>query len=133
VVDDAWVMTGTTHLWRRGLTFGSSLAVALFDEQLTGGRPAEIVRFRRRLVADRLGLEPDALPARPADLVRLVRRQATSGGGGRIAAEGIRAPSPAPSDDERRAWNPDGSPDGSGNPVWWLTDVIANLLRDLVS
>src|SRR5690606_12904350 len=37
VVDDAWIMTGTTHLWRRGLSYDSSYAVTLFDDRLEEG------------------------------------------------------------------------------------------------
>ena len=60
IVDDVFALAGTTHLWRRGLTFDSSLAAAMFDERLIDGRPLEVSTFRRQLIADRLGL-----PAQP--------------------------------------------------------------------
>jgi hypothetical protein len=49
IVDDAYALTGTTHVWRRGLSFDASLAAAVFDETLDDGRPAEVRRFRRAL------------------------------------------------------------------------------------
>ena len=52
IVDDAYTLTGTTHLWRLGPSFDSSLAVVVFDERLTGGRPQEICQFRHRLAID---------------------------------------------------------------------------------
>ncbi|MBL8973166.1 MAG: hypothetical protein JNK56_21450, partial [Myxococcales bacterium] len=55
IVDDAYALTGTTHLWRRGLSFDSPFAATIFDEALTPGRPADLVGFRRRLLAGRLG------------------------------------------------------------------------------
>lgn len=73
VVDDTYALTGTTHLWRRGLTFDSSLAASVFDERLTDGRPQEIFAFRRPLVADRLGLAPTRVPDDPEELVRALQ------------------------------------------------------------
>ncbi|WP_109474664.1 hypothetical protein [Ornithinimicrobium cavernae] len=109
VVDDAWALTGGTHLWRRGLSFDTSLAVATFDERLDGGRPAEVVAFRRTLVAGRLGLAPTLLPEDPAELVRAVRTLSNRGGGLRLAPEVITPPDQEPSELDTRVWNPDGS------------------------
>ena len=53
IVDDAYALTGTTHLWRRGLSFDSPFAATVFDEALTPGRPADLVGFRRRLLDSR--------------------------------------------------------------------------------
>lgn len=39
VIDDAETLTGTTHLWRRGLSFDSPFAAAVFDAALAPGRP----------------------------------------------------------------------------------------------
>jgi len=104
-----------------------------FDEQLQAGRPAEVTRFRQQLIADRLGLQTSFVPSSPADLVALIRRQVTGGGGGRIAFDALNAPNPAPSSDELLAWNPDGSPDASANPIGWITGVIAGILGSLVN
>jgi hypothetical protein len=60
VVDDAWCMTGTAHLRRRGMTFDGSLAVAAFDRSLAEGYPVGIADFRRRLMAAKLGVTPAA-------------------------------------------------------------------------
>ncbi|MGB1278159.1 MAG: hypothetical protein ACPG77_20600, partial [Nannocystaceae bacterium] len=62
VVDDCYVVSGTTHLWRRGLSFDSSYAVALTDDQFFDGRSHELHSFRRQLLADRLGLLEAQLP-----------------------------------------------------------------------
>lgn len=51
-------MSGGTHLWRRGMTFDGSLAVSVFDERLTDGRPAEVAAFRRALVSGLSGAVP---------------------------------------------------------------------------
>jgi len=70
IVDDAYAFTGSTHLWRRGLTFDSSYAMALFDGATTAGRSAAIATFRTTLMADRLGLPlVNDLPRDPADIV----------------------------------------------------------------
>ena len=46
VIDDAYALVGTTHLSRRGLSWDSSLAAAVFDENLTDGRPTDVLNFR---------------------------------------------------------------------------------------
>jgi hypothetical protein len=38
IVDDAWAMVGTTHFWRRGLSYDSSYAIALCDDRMVDGR-----------------------------------------------------------------------------------------------
>lgn len=60
VVDDAFALTGTTHLSRRGLRWDSSLEASVFDERLVDGRPQDVRGFRIQLVGDRLGV-PDVL------------------------------------------------------------------------
>lgn len=115
IVDDAWAMVGTTHLWRRGLSYDSSYAVTLFDDRVEDGRPQEILAFRRQLCADRLGVSVNELPDHPADVVAAARALVARGGFGRLAAERLRPPVPdAPTADgaftEADVWNPDGSP-----------------------
>lgn len=131
IVDDAYAITGTTHLWRRGLSFDSSLAVAVFDESLLGGRPAEIVRFRRRLIANRLGLAVNLLPADPAELVLALRRLTTQGSSFRLATDAILPPEPAPSDIDKDLWNRDGSPRPDFDPVGWLLELTAAVRAQL--
>ena len=62
VIDDVWAMVGNTHLWRRGLSFDSSLAVTVFDETNTFSRSTTIAAFRVQLAADRLGLPAAQIP-----------------------------------------------------------------------
>ncbi len=115
IVDDAWAIVGTTHLWRRGLSYDSSYAVTMFDDRVEEGRPQEILAFRRQLCADRLGVSLNDLPDHPADVVAAARALVARGGFGRLAAERLRPPVPeAPTADgaftEADVWNPDGSP-----------------------
>jgi hypothetical protein len=117
IVDDVFAVTGTTHLWRRGLTFDSSLAAAVFDERLADGRPQEVRAFRRQLMADRLGVPTSRLPDDPDELVRaIVQLDETarpddfgSRPNQRRSAIPIVAPDPTPTDTDVDTWNPDGS------------------------
>jgi hypothetical protein len=131
VVDDAWALTGGTHLWRRGLSFDASLAVAVFDERLTNGRPADVVAFRRALIAGRLGLAATLLPEDPAELVAAVRQLSSRGGGLRLSPDAITVPDPVPSDLDVTVWNPDGSTVASFDPVAWLAGLAADVQAEL--
>lgn len=73
IVDDVVAMTGSFALTRRGLTFDSSLGVALFDEQLAHGRPREVLSFRQQLLADRLGIPVNTVPYDGVAAARMVR------------------------------------------------------------
>lgn len=108
VVDDAFALTGTTHLWRRGLTYDSSLAAAVFDERVVDGRPQEVRNFRIRLLADRLGLPVTRVPDDAAELVRAIR-QFDERGSVRLSATAIQRPDPLPTDEDQNTWNPDGA------------------------
>jgi hypothetical protein len=121
VVDDVWALTGGTHLWRRGLSYDGSLAVTVFDERLTDGRPAEVLAFRRSLVAGRLGIATDLLPEDPDDVVHAVARLGLRGGGVRLSPEPLVAPEPPPSATDISVWNPDGSPVSGFDPLAWVT------------
>lgn len=114
IVDDAFALTGTTHLWRRGLTFDSSLAAAVFDERLIDGRPREIRRFRRALLAGRLGIAESLVPEEPAQLVlSIIDFDRT--GSFRLASHALRPPDKLapgqtyPTDTDLAIWNPDGT------------------------
>ncbi|WP_131105697.1 hypothetical protein [Ornithinimicrobium sufpigmenti] len=131
VVDDAWALTGGTHLWRRGLSFDTSLAVAVFDERLDRGRPSEVVAFRRALIAGRLGLAPTLLPEDPEQLVRAVRTLSTRGGGVRLTPEVLEAPSPEPTELDTMVWNPDGSFVGGFNFMAWLAGLAAGIQAEI--
>jgi hypothetical protein len=126
IVDDAYVLTGTTHLSRRGLTFDSSLAVSVFDDTLIDGRPAEIVTFRRALIAGRLGIPLTLLPDDPVDLLRALRRLITIGGVGRLATPRIVAPTIKPSATDIDIWDHDGSRPALGlSGLSWITSLIS--------
>lgn len=131
VVDDAWALTGGTHLWRRGLSYDGSLAVSVFDERLTNGRPADVVAFRRALISGRLGLAANLLPEDPAELVRAVRQLSDRGGGLRLSPDVIEVPEPAPSDFDLAVWNPDGSPQAGFNAMGWLATLAAGVQAEL--
>jgi len=111
VIDDAFALTGTTHLWRRGLTWDSSLAAAVFDERLTDGRPEDVRSFRIQLLADRLGIATSRLPDDPAELVKAIRAL-DDRGSDRLSVTPILRPSPAPANGDIDTWNPDGAASG---------------------
>jgi hypothetical protein len=129
VVDDAVAFAGTTHLWRRGLSFDSSLAAAVLDEALLRGRSQEVTNFRTTLMAGQLGIPANQVPLDPVDTVRAIREMVERGGFQRLAPERIRPPDPTLTtvNDDGAAdgvtdvdiWNPDGSfPDL--DPLGWL-------------
>lgn len=108
VIDDAFALTGTTHLSRRGLTWDSSLAASVFDERLVDGRPQDVRAFRIRLLADRLGIATGRVPDDPADLVRAVQAL-DANGSERLSVTQILRPDPVPQNLDIDIWNPDGS------------------------
>jgi hypothetical protein len=122
-----FAVTGTTHLWRRGLTFDSSLAAAVCDERLVEGRPQEIRGFRRQLLADRLGVPTSRLPDDPDELVRAIRQldeTAPADDFGtrpsqRLSAIPIIAPDPTPTETDIDTWDPDGRAATSTWPPFW--------------
>jgi hypothetical protein len=108
VVDDAFALTGTTHLWRRGLSWDSSLAASVFDERLVDGRPQDVRAFRLQLVADRLGIPVARVPADASELVKAIR-DLDARGAERLSASPITRPAPKPANADIDIWNPDGS------------------------
>ena len=105
----------------------------MFDERLTNGRPAEVVAFRRALIAGRLGLSLPLLPEDPEQLVRAVGQLSARGGGLRFAPEAIEVPDPVPSDADVRAWNPDGSTTSGFDPVEWLGALTVAVQAELAA
>jgi hypothetical protein len=112
IVDDAYAITGSTHLWRRGLSFDSSLAVAVFDEQLSAGRPADIVALRRSLVARQLSLPAGRVPDDPVALVAAIHRynqlRSSRVSQAALVRPKLQAPG-GPGWGPNDGWNPDGS------------------------
>jgi hypothetical protein len=134
IVDDALLLTGTTHLWRRGLTFDSSLAVGLFDENVTFGRPAAVRNARVNLMARGLGIAPALVPDDPAGCVSAVRRLVAIGGHDRVAPNPYPAAVDPTSVDDRNIWNPDGTPNGSSTS-WhlWFAGVAGSTATELIN
>lgn len=122
IVDDAILITGTTHLWRRGLTFDSSLAAALFDDTLTGGRPALVRAARRTLLSDRLGIDISLVSDDPVDLVHAARLLNARGGLGRVDTEAYAVAARVADAVDDPMWLPDGT-----DAADWFT-VLAALL-----
>lgn len=111
VVDDVWALTGTTHLSRRGLSWDSSLAATVFDEQVTDGRSTDVRNFRIQLMSDRLSLPNTRLPQDPAELIRAIRDLDTRGSN-KLSVKPIVRPSTTPANGDIDIWNPDGSASG---------------------
>jgi hypothetical protein len=136
IVDDAWCLVGSTHLWRRGLSYDASYAVALFDDELAEGRPRELLDFRRRLTAKRLGVAVDEVPTDPVDLCVSVRIFVARGGFGRLAADRLRPPEEATTSltsgtfTEADVWNPDGSPPAGLNPLVWALQLTPTAVTE---
>lgn len=117
VVDDVWLLTGSTHLWRRGLSFDSSLAVALFDENTARGRPAALRRARRQLIADRLGVDVSLVGDDMAQLRATIQRLNLAGGLQRVQPNVYPAAADTTTTTDQQIWNPDGRPGGTSD---WL-------------
>lgn len=117
VVDDVWLLSGSTHLWRRGLSFDSSLAVALFDENVARGRPAALRQARRQLIADRLGVDVSLIGDDMAQLRATIHRLNLAGGLQRVQPNVYPAAADTTSTTDLQIWNPDGRPGGTSD---WL-------------
>lgn len=117
VVDDVWLLTGSTHLWRRGLSFDSSLAVALFDEATARGRPVALRQARRQLIADRLGVAVSLIGDDMAQLRATIHRLNLAGGLQRVQPNVYPAAADTTSSTDQQIWNPDGRPGGTSD---WL-------------
>jgi hypothetical protein len=129
VVDDVWALVGNTHLWRRGLSFDSSLAVVVYDEANLFGRGTAVSAFRVQLAADRLGVLNTQIPLVGHEFVATVRRLAEGGGAGRLALGAIpRAPSSeTPTATDLKLWNPDGSVSSDFDLEGWLAAAAAHM------
>jgi hypothetical protein len=56
IVDDVWALVGSSSFRRRGLTFDGGSDLVFTDVNLIDGRSPAIARFRRDLMAARLGI-----------------------------------------------------------------------------
>jgi hypothetical protein len=138
VVDDAVAFVGTTHLWRRGLSYDSSYAVAVLDEQQLRGRSAEVLNFRFASMAAAIDVTPNQLPLDPSDTIRAIGALAELGGFQRLAPDHIRRPDPAltPGDTdlgltELDIWDPDGSFPGASDVAAWLLTLQTAVADDV--
>jgi hypothetical protein len=98
VVDDVWVLTGTSTLSRRGLTFDGGVDLAFVGHELVDGTCRTVRDIRRDAMARQLGLRPptsgsgetaDPRWARLADqrsAFELLRETLDNGGEGEIEA-----------------------------------------------
>ncbi len=118
IVDDAILITGSAHGWRRGMTFDSALSVAYFDEAIAEGRPATIRAARIALIGQALGLAAANTPEDPLDAVRALRRLAERGGKSRIQPGTYPAVADPTSQADHDIWNPDGRP--GVIPDWFI-------------
>lgn len=124
IIDDLYAITGTTHLWRRGRTFDSSVAVALFDTTLNAGRGSELVQLRETLLSARLGIPRNDLPTTAAGLVGALGELVTSDTN-RIARP---IPPVVPASDEFGYLNPIGTL-GNGSPRQDPAELIVTLIQ----
>lgn len=136
VVDDVWLLSGSTHLWRRGLSFDSSLAVALFDESTARGRPAALRQARRQLIADRLGVDVSLIGDDMAQLRATLQRLNLSGGLQRVLPNVYPAAADTTPATDLQIWNPDGRPGGTSDWLLFLgalggnaADEVNNAIR----
>ena len=130
IVDDAVLVTGTAHLWRRGLTFDSSLAVALFDEATTRGRPGTVRAARRQLIGDRLAIAPTLVPEDPRQLRASLARLNELGGLMRVVNVYAAQDDPTSAAD-REAWNPDGRTGGTNDWYLFFAGLGAGVVTDI--
>ena len=119
-VDDAVLITGTAHLWRRGLTFDSALSVALFDDTLAEGRPAVVNAARRGVMEQMLGLRTGLLPHAAQDCLAALQALNLGGGFGRVSPAAYPPVADTVTAGDHSVWNPDGTP-----PADWATLLAA--------
>ena len=133
IVDDCYSLTGTTHLWRRGLTFDSSLAVSVFDELIENGRSLEVRRFRQRLIATRLDLPVRLLPEDPLDLVAAIKRLVQYDSN-RLADFGLDPPELEVTQSDTDAWDRDGAAiPTSFDVMQWINLLLPELKSQIES
>lgn len=91
IVDDCWMLLGSSAFRRRGLTFDGSSDIVFTDGELLNGKSELIKSFRRTLLSQRLNVDmtnmSDARPVLLEDArtsFDLIRQMLISGGLGRI-------------------------------------------------
>ncbi len=130
VIDDVLALVGSTHLSRRGLSFDSSLSVALLDEQCARGRGQSLTRLRRALLAARLGLPSTLVPDEGLHLVKAVHDLA-SRASARLSTATLPVVDPPVTDSDRTFWDRDGTtaPNPADLTAWLAVLGAGNVLR----
>jgi hypothetical protein len=126
IVDDVVAVTGGFSLSRRGLTFDSSLAVALFDERLQRERSQEVFQFRQKLLADRLGERVEDIPTEGAVVAAMVRQALQAG-----LSRNISLPKEPVGDDPGNSFAPTYDPDGRSDRGFSAAQYVAALAVDV--
>ena len=132
IVDDVWLLSGSTHLWRRGLSFDSSLAVALFDEATARGRSAGVRAARRQLLADRLGIGLALVSDDMDQMLKSIRRLNEAGGLSRVKPDAYPAENDQTTATDQQLWNPDGRPGVVNDWFSFFGKTEAAALRDAI-
>lgn len=131
IVDDVVAFTGSTHLWRRGLTFDSSISVGLFDENIIDGRPAAVRTARMSLFSQSLNLNAALALPDPTDMLDSVRQLNLVGGLQRVKPNVYSAATlDSNLNADRELWNPDGLPDGTSDWYILLASLFTNVPDD---
>lgn len=140
IIDDIWMLIGSSTFRRRGLTFDGGSDLVLTDTDLVMGCSPSITRFRRQLMAQRLGIavSDDLRLLRHANFARLrdgveafyvIREMLLAGGLGKIErlwnGKTPGAPMLDPSGLSIDVANPDGQEFDLGSALGQV--VIANL------
>ncbi|MEP2234721.1 MAG: hypothetical protein ABJM58_03690 [Alteripontixanthobacter sp.] len=106
VVDDAVMLTGAAHGWRRGLTFDSALSTALFDELLENGRPRAVAEARAALAGAMLGIDADFVPHTAREMIEAAKALNAGGGFGRANPSTYSPKADPTSAADKEVWNP---------------------------
>lgn len=141
VIDDNWALVGSSSLRRRGLKFDSSSDLVLTDTVYENGFCPSIARFRRSVMANRLGIVPTENNIPHPNFVRLyngvdafdvVSELLVNGGAGRIEPLYKTTDIQTITDVQTRQANPDGElvvqDLGVGNTLWAELWSISGLL-----
>ena len=130
IVDDVFGFIGSTALSRRGLSFDSSLAVAVFDEANARGRGQALAQLRRALLAARLGLPTNLVPDDGAQLVKAITQLVTRGSG-RLTTATLPVIDPPVTDSDRALWDRDGTkaPNPADLAAWLAQLGTGNVLN----
>lgn len=130
IIDDAILLVGSTHLWRRGLTFDSSIAGAVFDENVSSARPVAVRTARAQLMANMLAVPTTLIPDDPGDCLEILTQLIAGTGLGRVKT-GVYAPANDPTSIADQAiWNPDGRPGLTNNWFVFLAAIAGAATSD---